>query len=109
MTENVIAEAAELSTCRLHDRVLRWSRLVSSHRLRLPAITIEQRSRHRTGASRSDRPIVDLHDRHDLARGAGEKRLVRAEQILVAQRGFSDDDSGFAADLEQELARDPWQ
>jgi len=43
MTENVIAEAAELSACRLHDRVLRWSRLVSSHRLRLPAITIEQR------------------------------------------------------------------
>ena len=52
-------------------------------------------------------PVVDAHDRHDLPRGAGEERLVGAEQILVVQHASRARDADVRANLEDELARDP--
>ena len=50
----------------------------------------EQRARNRTGNAIANLASVDPHDRYNLARGAGEERFVRAEQILVPQDLFAD-------------------
>src|SRR5713101_7235288 len=50
--------------------------LLSSHRRSFTAVTVEQRLRDGTRRAGSDFPIVDLDDRHDLARRAGEERFI---------------------------------
>ena len=57
-------------------------------------------------------PIVrssTVHDRHDLARRAGEERFVGSEQVVVSQDLLANLDARVGADLEEELARDPGQ
>jgi len=53
--------------------------------LGLAAEAVEERVRDRTGFAGADAVIVDLDDRDDFARGTRQKRLVGAEQVLVAQ------------------------
>ncbi len=69
----------------------------------------QERVGHRPWLAGPDRPVVDLHDRHDLARRARQKRFVGAEQIVVSQHLLADGNADRRADLEQELARDARQ
>src|SRR4051794_35105631 len=74
--------------------------------LRFLTETPEQRARGRTWNTGADRPLVDRDDRYQFARRAGEKCLVRTEQIVVSQNRFAHRYTDVAADLEYERPRD---
>ena len=58
-------------------------------------LRLQQLVRHAARHARTDRAIVDLHDRNELARRARQKRLVCAEQIVVVQHGVRDANAVF--------------
>src|SRR5436309_3583371 len=69
----------------------------------------EQRERHRSGHAGANRSVVDQHNGHDLARRAGEERLIGAEQVVVSQDALTNGNAFFRADVEEKLAGDPGQ
>ena len=76
-------------------------------RPRVSAKAGEQSVRDRAGPAAADRPLIDLDDRHDLTRRAGQERLIRPEEIFVAEDLFPHRDPFLFSDLEEKLPRDP--
>src|SRR5712692_3008573 len=83
-----------------------FRRLILRDPLRFLAERMEERVRNRARQTGSDCLTVNLHNWDKLARGAGQKRLVCAEQSRVVQDGLSNGNPALGADVEQELSRD---
>src|SRR5436190_8166412 len=69
------------------------------------AVALEKRTCDGAGSSARHRAMVDSDDRHDLARGAREERLVGFEQVFVSEYLLANRNVELAPNLEQELAR----
>src|SRR5262245_56250577 len=72
-------------------------------------ISVEEGCGQGTRLAAADGAIVHTNNRHHLARGAGQERFVGAEQVVVVQHLLAYGDADFAADLEEEGARDAGQ
>src|SRR5688572_29911621 len=90
-------------------RNLRLSSLAPAGAVRARSKRREQLPRDGAGRSATDAAVVDLDDRDELLRRAGEKGFIGSEQVVLPERLIACVDAEVARDLDDEFARDAGQ